>query len=57
MNKPWYTSKTIIVNIISLIIAILGFCVPIPGAGPILAVIISVLNIVLRFLTVLPIGK
>jgi hypothetical protein len=55
-TKPWWQSKTIIINILSIVIAILGFLIPIPALGPILTVVVSVLNIILRLVTVLPIS-
>lgn len=54
-NKPWYCSKLLWVNIVQIILDILtlvGWIVPV--AGPVIGIVASVLNIILRFLKWVP---
>jgi hypothetical protein len=56
-SKKWYLSKTLWVNIIQIILDMLtltGWLVPI--AGPIIGIVASVLNIILRILKVVPLS-
>jgi hypothetical protein len=56
--KPWYTSKTVWVNVLTLTALIIGTLVAHPAletmATP-LAIALSVVNVVLRFLTTKPV--
>jgi hypothetical protein len=50
-NKSIVYSRTLWVNCLTLIVSILGFCVGVPYIGPIVAIVLPILNIILRFLT------
>jgi hypothetical protein len=52
--KKWYLSKTFWVNVISIIIAVCGYLTGVPYLGPILTVLVPILNILLRIITVVP---
>ena len=54
MEKPWYASKTLWVNVLTLIALILGSVVQWPelqSIAPQIAVALSIVNIALRFIT------
>ncbi len=58
--KPWYESKTIWANVLSIAIAILILVADVPGLSPEsrtwLTVILGIANILLRFVTDQPIA-
>lgn len=61
MTKSWLASKTIWVNVIALIAAVLGAAgvaeISVEQQGTIVAVVMSIVNIVLRVATKEPLGK
>jgi hypothetical protein len=59
MPKPWYQSKTIWTNIITLAIFVLGQLAVIPDFADVskyLVLVVAVLNIILRAVTSQPLG-
>jgi hypothetical protein len=57
--KPWYRSKTVWVNVFTLAIMIIGVIAGSPLAkdyGEYVALVLSIANVVLRFLTTQPIN-
>lgn len=61
-GKPWYLSKTLWANALIVVIALLGFVTgdqfPIdlgPEVGYVVAFVLGILNLVLRFLTNQPV--
>lgn len=54
-DKKWYLSKTILINIIQIILDILAlFGWFFPVVGPVVGIVCAALNIVFRVLKVLP---
>lgn len=52
--KPWYTSKTLWVNVLTLAVLILGTLAARPELAeyaPTMATLLAVVNVVLRFVT------
>lgn len=57
MMKPWYMSKTIWINLLLLVLAIISAIMnQTPEYMRDLAITSSVINVILRFVTVDPIG-
>ena len=54
MDKPWYTSKTLITNVVALLVtaaSIFGIGITEETSASLVMVVMAVVNIVLRFTT------